>query len=255
MDESTLGRSAPQGILTYSSRSRTATFPMVEAEFGVLAYVDSFEIWVSIQAGKDSSGANHDPDFDWEPRLYATIERAELNPNSDANSGVSSLTLQIPRDFDARATANLHYFADYGEPESLGPCTIEIEPAPSEFHSAHDPQSKYHVRWQAQLDFYGGTQPEDVIDIEINGDIHFAGIRKIACTTQYARSQSMDRLFLICLPLGSAVGATFGMATDWFSWWVGILIGGFAGLAVATQLESRRQRRVHRLLQGMPEQS
>jgi hypothetical protein len=235
-------RNSVLGTLTIKEGSKTTTFPVLGADFGVNQYTDKYEIYFEVQAGNaisNNSVLSAEEEV-YHPRLYLTVYEDHLNLED-----FSGLKFSIGAPFEelmaSHPDAFLHWYADYGEPETLGPCMIEIGEKEDDI---------YPVHCQATLDYFSGTKPGSEIEFEVNAEFTLNRIKAIPCTFRYADQRPFDKWMFILLPTCGTAGYVASKYTNWLNWWGGILVGLFVATWIAQKIDLRWQMRVHQLKFG-----
>lgn len=172
--------------------------------------------------------------------MYATIYEEELDV-SDL-SGLKFSLLAPYENLDRPCPkAFLHWYADYGEPETLGPCTIRI---------GENREGVYPVRWKATLDFYSGTRPDKELEIEVQADFTLQDVKEVPCSLDYTSRRPFDRWMFALLPICGVAGYIGSKYTEWLNWWGGILVGLFVAAYIAQKIDYRWQHNIWQLKQG-----
>lgn len=228
------------GTFVVRQCSKKTTYPVHRADFGVLKYSDTCEIWFDVGAGQAIAGDKPSKDDEYEPRMHATVYEEELDV-----SDLSGMKFSILAPFEDLvrpcSEAFLHWYADYGEPERLGPCTIRI---------GEKQNGVYPVRWKATLDFYSGTRPDEKIEIAVNVDFTFRGVKEVPCSLDYTSRRPFDRWMLMLVPICGLAGYIASKYTAWLNWWGGILVGLVVATYIAQKIDYRWQHKVWNLKQG-----
>lgn len=220
------------GTFTIKDGSKTTTYPVHRAGFGVQKYNDTNEIWFDVAARIAGD----------EPSLYDEYELhmdATIYSDNIEVSDLSGRMLTIPGPSETLertcAEAHLYYTAAYSDPELVGPCTIRI---------GEKRDDVYPVHWEGMLDEYNGSE------IEVKADFRLSPVKQIPCSLSYILNRPFHRWMYILLPVCGVAGYIASKSIDRLPGWVGVVIGIFIATYIARKIDERWQRRVRELQVG-----
>lgn len=229
-----------RGTFVVKEQTKKTTFPVHRADFGILRYTDTCEIWFDVAAESAIAGTMSSRGDESTPHMDATVYTGDVDV-----AQLSGRKFAIPAPSDVRqqpcSEAHLYDTGEDTDPGLLGPCTI---------HLGEQRDGIYPVLWKATLDRYTGTRPDDVIEIEVKADFALRGVKDVPCTLSYVSNRPFDRWMFILVPLCGLAGYVASLYTDWLNWWGGILAGVFVATWIARRIDYRWQERVHQLKFG-----